>query len=707
MDSSTAPRILGDFKIVRELGRGGMGVVYLARQLSLARDVALKVLSSEASADSDRILRFQREAALLGRLAHPNIVRVFVVGEDQGLHFLAMEFVEGTDLERVLANREDPSQMAVAFGRDFLRESARVVRDAARGLGAAHAEGIVHRDIKPSNVLLADNGRVVLADFGLARDLEAAALTRTGTMLGTPYYMSPERFRAGLPTPAGDVYALGAVLYECATGGRPFEAPTPESLMSAILEDEPEPLRRRNGNIPRDLETIALKCLEKDPLARYPDGVTLAEDLSRFLEGEPIEATAVGTLTRIVRRTRRRRVSLLMLLGAVLAAGLILGSWLRSEAIHRREKAHTDVVEALDDDELALARRLMDDELATRPDHERVRFDRAELALREGRWDDAAADFEALVASGASASSATGLVLARSIAAGKAVEQLPTEPEVDARDAYYRGLMHQTRREFESAIVATQRALELDEGLVEAWYALGGIHYRRQEFDEAEKALDRYDRVRSRADVKLKLAKIDFDKERFESAVAYYERYTRMREDDVVGWNSLAGAQMGIAMRHAEGGDDVEYEAARLLAEAAHTRAMQLDPSYFLVIYNRAILHLMSDEIEPALERFREAIRVFGPGSLTDREWMPMWVRFGGMLNWAGEGPLALSILEEARDANPAFESDPNWVAATIEALILVGRVTEGEQLLEEAMKTPLRDAPSIKKARAEIEKGF
>ena len=316
------PRILGDFKLLRELGRGGMGVVYLAKQLSLAREVALKVLSQDVGSDGERILRFQREASLLGRISHPHIVKVFLVGEEQGSHFLAMEYVDGTDLDQVLDARQAGrnESLPLEFREDFRRASVRAARDTARALGAAHEKGIVHRDVKPSNILIGRQARVLLADFGLARDLSNQALTRTGAALGTPYYMSPEQFSSGTAGPASDVYALGSVLYECVAGRRAFEEPTAERLMSRILDEDPVPPRIVDPVIEKDLETIILTCLEKDPGRRYPDGGALARDLTRFLEGEQIEASASGPVTRFVRRVRRRRAPLLVLLTAVAIA---------------------------------------------------------------------------------------------------------------------------------------------------------------------------------------------------------------------------------------------------------------------------------------------------------------------------------------------------------------------------------------------------
>jgi serine/threonine-protein kinase len=267
--------------LLGELGRGSMGVVYRARQLSLNRLVALKVILAGAHATAEERARFRREAAAVARLQHGHIVQVFEVGEHQGLPFFSLELCPGGGLDGKLNGTPLPPA-----------EAAALVETLARAAHAAHQKGVVHRDLKPANVLLAEDGTPKIADFGLARKLDEAGQTRTGAVLGTPSYMAPEQARgkgheAG---PAVDTYALGAVLYECLTGRPPFRAATTAETLLQVISDDPVPPSRLAPATPRDLETVCLKCLHKEPSRRYASALDLAEDLRRFLAGEPVRA---------------------------------------------------------------------------------------------------------------------------------------------------------------------------------------------------------------------------------------------------------------------------------------------------------------------------------------------------------------------------------------------------------------------------------
>jgi hypothetical protein len=309
------PLQLGDFRIVREVGRGGMGVVYEAEQLSLRRRVALKVLRFGGPGDPEALERFRREAETVARLHHTNIVPVFAVGCEQGVHYYAMQFIDGTSLAAVLegARREgralDPA------------ETARWGLQAAEALAHAHQRGVVHRDVKPSNLLLDDEGTLWLTDFGLARQAGEATLTVTGALLGTPRYMSPEQASA-VRRPVdhrSDLYSLGATLYELATGRPVFEADTPQALLAQILEVEPVAPRVARPGMPRDLETVLLKCLAKEPARRYPTARALADDLRAFAEGRPVRARRPGPLERSARWLRKHRKTL----GVAAAAAVV------------------------------------------------------------------------------------------------------------------------------------------------------------------------------------------------------------------------------------------------------------------------------------------------------------------------------------------------------------------------------------------------
>src|SRR5262249_11026560 len=261
---------------------------YKARQVSLNRLVALKLIKdAEFASESDR-LRFQNEAEAVAQLDHPQIVPIYEVGESRGRRYFSMKLIAGTSLDKHLADfMADP------------RAAARLVAVVAEAVQHAHERGILHRDLKPANILMDERGEPHVTDFGLAKRITAdGALTLSGAILGTPQYMSPEQARGnkGPNTTATDVYGLGSILYALLTGRAPF---TPGSLSEAldlVRLRPPEPPSRQNPRVPRDLEVICLKCLEKEPSRRYPGARALAEDLSRWLEGRPIAARPVGLL---------------------------------------------------------------------------------------------------------------------------------------------------------------------------------------------------------------------------------------------------------------------------------------------------------------------------------------------------------------------------------------------------------------------------
>jgi tetratricopeptide (TPR) repeat protein len=318
------------YEVRGELGRGGMGVVYRARHLRLNRLVALKMILSGAHAGEQDLARFRAEAEAVARLQHPNIVQIYEVGEHQGLPYCALEFCPGGSLAARLAGT--PLLPAAA---------AQISETLARAVHAAHQAGVVHRDLKPANVLLVPSDRpeaVALGgdpgkperfepkvtDFGLAKrlDVEGAGQTQSGAILGTPSYMAPEQ-AAGQSKeigPAADTYALGAVLYELLTGRPPFRAATPLDTLLQVLSDEPVPPGRLNAGVPRDLETVCLKCLHKEPAKRYGSALELAEDLRRVRQGEPIRARPVGRLERAARWARRNPV----VAGSLAAVVLVL-----------------------------------------------------------------------------------------------------------------------------------------------------------------------------------------------------------------------------------------------------------------------------------------------------------------------------------------------------------------------------------------------
>ena len=393
MDKSLADpkpiRRLGDFEIVRELGRGGMGIVYEARQVSLNRKVALKVLSGSLGLTTKAVLRFQREAEAAAKLHHTNIVPIYATGEQDGAHYYAMELIEGPGLDQVIsqirqmqkpaAQQDGPgavspsagtatrthgpvdwvsrtmglpppdatastaseapssSSSSLASGTGYFDTVARLVAEVADALDYAHAQGVIHRDIKPSNLLLSPVGRLSLNDFGLARMLEQPGMTVSGEFVGSPMYMSPEQIAVGRAPldHRTDIYSLGATLYELLTLQPPFQGVRRDQVIAQIIGKEPKPPRSINRRIPQDLETICLKMMEKDPDKRYQTAGSVAEDLRRYVNRFTIAARRVGVVGRAVRWAKRNKATGAALCGLLLL-GLVAGVFAYRE--HRSEQ---------------------------------------------------------------------------------------------------------------------------------------------------------------------------------------------------------------------------------------------------------------------------------------------------------------------------------------------------------------------------------
>ncbi|HXJ75444.1 MAG TPA: serine/threonine-protein kinase, partial [Candidatus Dormibacteraeota bacterium] len=324
--SDPRQREFGDYELLEELGRGGMGVVYRARQMSLNRQVAVKVLLAGHFASPSFLRRFRREAEAAASLNHPNIVSIYEVGEQAGQPYFSMELIEGRSLAELVRHKPLPA-----------RQAALLVKTIAEAIHFAHERGLLHRDLKPSNVLVDAAGVPHVTDFGLAKfvvppsggaqDLRLAEagtpsdLTLTGQILGTPNYMPPEQAdpKRGSTTSASDVYSLGAILYQLLTGRPPFMAETLTQTLRLVTDTEAVSPRTLSPAMPRDLETICLKCLEKNPQRRYISAQELADELGRFLNDEPIQARPISPAGKLARWCRRKPA-----LASAMGAGVAL-----------------------------------------------------------------------------------------------------------------------------------------------------------------------------------------------------------------------------------------------------------------------------------------------------------------------------------------------------------------------------------------------
>jgi WD40 repeat protein len=364
---------LPDYEVLGELGRGGMGVVYKAVQIKLKRLVALKMVLAGAHAGEGALARFRREAEAVARLRHPNIVQIYEIGEEQGRPYFSLEYLEGGSLAGKLKGTPVSA-----------RDAAHLVETLARAVHYAHQQGIVHRDLKPANVLLTADGTPKVADFGLAKQADSTdGQTQDGAVLGTPSYMSPEQ--AGGKSkdigPAADTYALGAMLYELLTGRPPFRGATAMDTVIQVVADDPVPPTRLQPRVPQDLETVCLKCLEKAPNKRYASASELADDLRRYLDGEPIHARPAGVMERVVKWVWRNPTVAALSAAVVLlsVAAFAVVTWLWLNAAHQAEQARLARKEAVNKAK---------DEAAARADAEKERNraqDNEKLANRRKR----------------------------------------------------------------------------------------------------------------------------------------------------------------------------------------------------------------------------------------------------------------------------------------------------------------------------------
>lgn len=382
----------GKYELLEELGSGGMGVVFHGRDMRLKRDVAIKLVDLGPRPSASMIERFEREARTTARLRHPAIVPVHDFGEFNGRHFLVMDFVHGKSLGERIGKGDLP-----------LRDAVEVVRAVAEGIAYAHAQGILHRDLKPDNVLVDPSGKGYVTDFGLAKEIGSrSGLTKTGMAIGTAVYMSPEAAAGETKNfgPWTDVYGLGAILYEVLAGRPPFAGDSTVQIIASVMLEDPVPPSQVRAGVPRDLEVVCLKAMEKEPARRYPSAKEFADELGRWLDGEPIRARPMGTMATILRRIRRQRpwlagVAALLAL-AVGALGVVVWEGRKEKA--RREEAASFFQQGLGRSQssggLREAIGLFDRALAIRPDYPEALLQRGIVHLSLGDTKAAARDLE-------------------------------------------------------------------------------------------------------------------------------------------------------------------------------------------------------------------------------------------------------------------------------------------------------------------------
>lgn len=611
--------LFGKFEIVGEVARGAMGIVFKARQPGLERLIAVKVMREGEEATQEQVVRFHQEAEVASKLRHPNIVPIHDVGISEGKHYFTMDFIEGETLEARLKRGRIPVDQAVEL-----------LEKVARAIHFAHTKGVVHRDLKPSNLLLDERGEPQITDFGLARRMDVkSGLTRTGTALGTPFYMAPEQIcgdndRIDART---DVFALGVLLYEMLTGRRPFGGNSAVEIFQQVTQDEPPPLTRVDPRIPRDLETVCEKALEKLIERRYASALEMAEDLARFRRGEPVMAKPVSWTDRTVRRLRRHRIAAgfaaLSVASAMTAAGL---GWWHHVSSEESAAAHAREVER-ERERAAVAQREKE-----RLDRERAEAERqardsaytsiilaAQVLAKERKWDDAWKKLDAAIKldpARAEAYGERGRVLrgrkkpkdaipefdraaeraprvadwlfergcawheAEDLA--RAEEDLTRAIELAPAPAAYhleRGIVRMERGNEHGAIEDLTWAIHRDEGKYEPWKRRGQCHLRLKEWERAEQdftsGLSAYSQsgecLLGRALARLELGK-------FVDAVKDCDRYVKLKPNDAQGYLlrgrvHRAGADPERALADFEKALSIDGS----LADAAWGRAEALD----------------------------------------------------------------------------------------------------------------------------------
>ncbi len=640
-DRSTPQKRLGDFELLHELGRGGMGIVYEARQISLKRRVALKLLPPGLGLSGEAVQRFEREAQAAAKLHHTNIVPVYAIGEEEGCHYYAMELVEGLSLERILADvqqqetrtlkeetitrlfdqadgepdsSEEQKKVSSASrpdvsstGRKWFDIVARQLAAVADALEHAHSRGVIHRDIKPANLLLSPEGRLCITDFGLALVAQEPGMTATGAFLGTPSYMSPEQARGQKADRRTDIYSLGVVLYEMLTLQRPFAGESWERIVHAILTRDPASPRSINPRVPVDLETICLKAMEKDPDRRYQTAEELASDFRQYLQRGLIAARRASVARRTWKSIRHHPVAAVSV-AAVLIVVVVGGFAWQASVKRASEAAHRAVADArlaLSDGEYRVALKSVDEALAL--DHELLdaRLIRAQALIKLDRTDEALDEANALL-DRAPDDWRPHLLLAGLARAWETAGEAPTisvrehiavveAKAPETADAYYlRSLIAETPKE---AVVLLDSALALDAGHVEALLERVRRYEQLKEYQVALQDCERLITARPRS-AQGRRAKAFLYRQSGDllGALTEAEEAVRLDENDPANYRERAQANVGLG-RYQEAIEDI-------------TSAVDLNPAQAIYHSMRAGWHNMAGQFDEAVADAQRALEL-------------------------------------------------------------------------------------------------
>lgn len=600
-DVPDLPRPFGNYELLDVIGRGGMGIVYRARQVAADRTVALKVVrrdyleSVAQDTKASALERFHQEVQATARLEHKSIVSVYEVGDVDGEPFFSMQFIEGQSLAEILRDGPIPN-----------REAAQYMVDVARAVAEAHRQDILHRDIKPQNILIdraAD--RALVADFGLAKVLSSnEELTQSGDIMGSPPYMSPEQARdSSKVTTQSDIYAIGATVYHVLTGRPPFQAATALQTMILVTDQEPVPPRQLNPAIDRDLETICLKCLEKEPGRRYDSATALVEEFRRYLDGKPIVARPVGTIGRTVRWCRRNPVTATLIASTV--AFLILAlvatavGYIRTTAALRVAEARFQHARHTVDN---FCTNVSENILLNQPNMQPLRRELLEQALQyyheflDERGEDPTIQDE----------------LAKTYFRIGQISEMIDAPD-DAFEAYRQALAMQ-----EELVAARPKDPEVLDALGDTYTRYGGVLLRQERWKDAEEAYEKASEIRKRlvtvslqhTEYERKLANTDMNKgvlakqqgdvvlaeKRFMKAqtlrkqiLARDPNATKVRRDLAMGLFNLASLHQSSKLRNLVAAQKELKEAAKLFEEVLAEDPADLMNQYHLVLCQRVL----------------------------------------------------------------------------------------------------------------------